>query len=111
MAYSDLETASVNLKSALLDAAGVVPAEFAAIERQAVSLGNVLPGTTADFLGAARALSEQGVAMNTIMDGGLKAAAHLSVVLDLPARAAAEMTAKLREAYGLADNELRRWRT
>nr|VFK16291.1 MAG: phage tail tape measure protein, TP901 family, core region [Candidatus Kentron sp. LFY] len=104
--FAQLEDASVGLESALLDSTGKAPAQFAAIEKQAISLGNVLPGTTADFLSAATALSQQGVAMNTILDGGLKAASYLSVVLKLPAAAAAEMTAKLRESYGLADHEL-----
>nr|VFK17441.1 MAG: phage tail tape measure protein, TP901 family, core region [Candidatus Kentron sp. LPFa] len=106
MAFAHLEDASVSLKSALLDSTGKVPPQFAAIEKQATSLGNILPGTTADFLAGARALSEQGVAMDTILKGGLKSASYLSVVLKMPAQEAAEMTAKLREAFGLADNEL-----
>nr|VFK45765.1 MAG: phage tail tape measure protein, TP901 family, core region [Candidatus Kentron sp. TC] len=104
--YARLEDASVGLRSALLTNTGDVGEEFAGIEKRAISLGNILPGTTADFLGAATALKEQGVGLKTILTGGLDAASYLSVVLRLPADAAAEMTAKLRESYGLADDEL-----
>lgn len=105
-AYADLEDATTDLKVAMLDNLGRVPKQFEAINKQAVELGNLLPGTTADFIGAGRALIEQGTAFDTIINGGLKSSSYLSVLLKMPARDAAEMVAKLREAYGLADNEL-----
>ena len=43
-----------------------------------------------------------------MLGGGLEAAASLGVVMNMPAEAAAEMTAKLREAYKLSDSELPR---
>ncbi|MGP8438678.1 phage tail tape measure protein [Paraburkholderia fungorum] len=49
---------------------------------------------------------EQGVAVGSVLNGGLKAAANMSVVLRVPAEEAGEMAAKLREAYKLSDNEL-----
>lgn len=105
-AFSDLETATTDLRIAMMDNLGQVPKQFEEINRQAVQLGNVLPGTTADFIDAARALIEQGTGFDTIINGGLKSASYLSVLLKMPAREAAEMVAKLREAYGLADSEL-----
>ena len=49
---------------------------------------------------------EQGVAMESVLGGGLKAASYLSVVLRMPTEEAGEMAAKLREAYKLSDDEL-----
>lgn len=105
-AFTELEDAMTDLKIAMLDNLGQVPRQFEAINRQAIQLGNILPGTTADFIGVARALQEQGTGMDTVLNGGLKAASYLSVLLKLPGAEAGEMVAKLREAYGLADNEL-----
>lgn len=105
-AFARLEDATTGLKVAMMDNLGRVPAQFEEINKQAVALGNLLPGTTADFINAARALIEQGTGLDTILNGGLKSASYLSVLLKMPAQEAAEMVAKLREAYGLADNEL-----
>ena len=105
-AFADLETATTDLKISLMDNLGQIPKQFDAISKQAVELGNILPGTTADFMGVARALQEQGTGMDSIMNGGLKAASYLSVLLKIPGHEAGEMVAKLRESYGLADNEL-----
>lgn len=105
-AFAQLEDATTSLKVAMMDGLGKVPDQFQAINKQAIELGNILPGTTADFIGAARALIEQGTGFDTILNGGLKSASYLSVLLKMPAAEAAEMVAKLREAYGLADNEL-----
>lgn len=106
MAYARLDDAVTNLQVAMMDRTGKIGAEFAEIKKQAIDLGNVLPGTTADFANVATALLEQGTALDVVMKGGLKAASHLAVVLKLPPAEAGTMVAKLREAYGLADNEL-----
>jgi TP901 family phage tail tape measure protein len=103
--FSALEDASNALKMAMLDKNGVAEG-FDAVNASAIALGDRLPGTTADFLAAARALKEQGVATQSVLGGGLEAASNLAVVMKMPAEAAAEMTAKLREAYRLADEEL-----
>jgi TP901 family phage tail tape measure protein len=105
-AFADLEDATTDLKIAMLDSLGQVPRQFELINQQAIELGNILPGTTADFIGVARALQEQGTGMDSVLNGGLKAASYLSVLLKMPGAEAGEMVAKLREAYGLADNEL-----
>ncbi len=94
------------LQVAMMDKNGQVDGSYEAIKRQAIELGNLLPGTTADFVGTARALMEQGVAMESVLGGGLKAASYLSVVLRMPTEEAGEMAAKLREAYKLSDDEL-----
>lgn len=94
------------LQVAMMDKNGQVSGSYDALKRQAVELGNILPGTTADFAGTARALMEQGVAIESVLNGGLKSASYLSVVLRVPADQAGEMAAKLREAYKLSDSEL-----
>lgn len=105
-AFADLDEASTNLRVAMMDNLGQIPGQFAEINKQAVELGNLLPGTTADFTNAATALIENGTALDNVIGGGLKAASYLSVILKMPARDAAEMVAKFREAYGLSSSEL-----
>lgn len=105
-AFARQDDALNALQVAMMDKNGQVNASYDALKRQAVELGNILPGTTADFAGTARALMEQGVGIQSVLGGGLKAASHLSVVLRVPAEDAGEMTAKLREAYKLSDAEL-----
>lgn len=105
-AFADLDEASTNLRVAMMDNLGQIPKQFAEINKQAVELGNLLPGTTADFTNAATALIENGTALDNVIGGGLKAASYLSVILKMPARDAAEMVAKFREAYGLSSSEL-----
>lgn len=94
------------LQVTMMDHTGKVNEAYGALRAQVVQLGNDLPGTTADFAGTANALLEQGVALKSVLGGGLQAAAHLAVVLRIPADAAGEMTAKLREGYKLSDDEL-----
>ena len=105
--FSTLEDASTRLKVAMMDSDGMT-AGFEELDALATSLGDRLPGATSDFQNAARALMEQGVAIQSVLGGGLEAAASLGVVMNMPAEAAAEMTAKLREAYKLSDSELPR---
>lgn len=105
-AFVRQDDAANALKVAMMDASGDAGEHFEAVRRQAIELGNLLPGTTADFMNAARALNEQGVATSSVIGGGLAAASHLAVVMRMPAESAAEMTAKLREAYKLTDDEL-----
>lgn len=105
-AYVRQDDALNALQVAMMDKNGQVNSSYGALKRQAVELGNILPGTTADFAGTARALMEQGVAIESVLNGGLKSASYLSVVLRVPADQAGEMAAKLREAYKLSDGEL-----
>jgi TP901 family phage tail tape measure protein len=105
-AFMRQDDALNSLQVAMMDKNGQVGESYKELKRQAVELGNILPGTTADFVGTARALMEQGVGIESVIGGGLKSAAQLSVVLRMPADEAGEMAAKLREAYKLSDQEL-----
>lgn len=105
-AFVRLDDAITDLQVSMMGKDGGVAKGFEEIKRQAIELGNTLPGTTADFVKVSTALLQQGTAVDALIGGGFKAAAHLSVVLKMPGEQAGEMVAKLREAYGLADNEL-----
>lgn len=104
-AFEDLDEAMNNMQVAMLNSAGKVPAQFEEIKKQTIELGNVLPGTTADFVNVATALKEQGMPVEAIVGGALKASAHLSVIMKMVPEQAAEMTAKLREAFAIPEDE------
>lgn len=105
-AYMRREDAETDLRMAMLQKGGKLPSSFKSISRQSKTLGNQLPGSTADFYGAARALVEQGVSDKIIAEGGLKAASYLGVISGIDPALAATITAKSREAYGLSGKEL-----
>ncbi|MDB0571448.1 phage tail tape measure protein [Ralstonia solanacearum] len=105
-AFADLEQATADLKISMMDAAGNVPDAFAKISKEAEVLGNKLPGTTKDYMMAARALIEQGTPANVVANGGLRASSYLGALLDMDRYEAATTVAKMREAYGLKDEEL-----
>lgn len=105
-AYMTREDAETDLRMAMLQNGGKLPSSFGSISRQAKTLGNQLPGSAADFYGAARALVQQGVSDNVIAGGGLKAASYLGVISGIDPALAATITAKSREAYGLSGKDL-----
>lgn len=105
-AYMRREDAEADLRMAMLQNGGKLPSSFGSISRQAKTLGNKLPGSTADFYGAARSLVQQGVSDKVIASGGLKAASYLGVISGIDPALAATITAKSREAYGLKGSEL-----
>ena len=105
-AFADLDEASTDLRVAMMNNFGQVSSSFDGIMKRSIELGNQLKGDTADFVNTATALKENGVAEESILKGGLDAASYLGVVLKMVPAQAAEMTAKFREAFGLAENEL-----
>lgn len=104
--YADLESAQADLKIALMAKGGKVSAAYDEIMRQATNLGNKLPGATKDFVAAASALKEQGMTESAITGGGLTASAYFGVLANMDQYQSATTIAKMREAYGLGDNEL-----
>lgn len=105
-AYAELNAATTALSVAQLKADGTLPKELADVKKQAIELGNILPGTTADYLRSATALLENGTQLSAVVHGGLKSASYLGVILKLPSDEAAEMVANFRESFGLAETEL-----
>jgi len=104
--FSNLQTATTDLKVSMMEAGKIVPAEFEKIVSKARELGSRLPGTGEDFMKAGKALVEQGVNFKSIIDGGLEATSYLAVLLKLEKDRAAEFIAKAREVHGLQDRDL-----
>lgn len=104
--YSNLESATSDLKVAMLDSSGRVSKDFDKIAAEAKTLGEKLPGGTKDFMLAARALIEQGVPTNVIANGGLRGASYFGALVGMDQYQAATTVAKVREAHKLDDAEL-----
>lgn len=109
-AFADLEDSATRLKSVMMKAGGILPAEqFDKVNKLAIELGNQLPGTTSDFQNMFATMIRGGVAAENILSGTGKAAAYLAVQLQLPYEEAARGAAKLKEASGVADSEMMRF--
>lgn len=104
--YSNLESATTNLRVAMMDRNGQVSKDFEGIAAEAKKLGEKLPGGTKDFMLGARALIEQGVPTGVIKNGGLRGASYFGALMDMDQYRAATTIAKVREAHGLRDDEL-----
>ena len=105
-AFLDMDEAITDLKATMLDANGKVGDGFDKIVKKSKEFGNTLPGSQTDYLNIGKALLQQGVSPETIDNGAFKAAANLRVALKLVGEDAATMTAKVREAFQLKDNEM-----
>lgn len=105
-AYAELEESSTRLKTTMMADGGVLSANFEKVNSIAVELGNRLPGTTADFQNMFATLIKSGISEKSILDGVGKASAYLAVGLKLPYEEAAKLSAKLKEATGVADGEM-----
>lgn len=108
-AFMELEDASTQLRSTLMEASGEVPKVFEKIDSVAKKLGAELPGTTSDFYRMASAMKALGVSGETIAGGALETAAYLGAVLKplgVTYEQAAEYTVKFAEALGIAEKDL-----
>ena len=105
-AYADTETASADLRAAMMDNTGKVSAQYKDIENLATRLGDSLPGTTADFKNLMTMLIRQGMSAQTVLGGTGEAAALLAVQLKKSPEAAAEMAAKLQDATRGTEKEM-----
>ena len=105
-AYAESETASTDLRVAMMDSSGKVPAEYQKLDQLATSLGDKLPGTTADFKNLMTMLMRQGLSAQSVLGGTGEAAALLAVQLKQTPEAAAEMAAKLQDATRGTEKEM-----
>lgn len=108
-AFADLEDASNGLKMTMMDKNGNVSKYFGEISKQAVQLGNDLPGTTADFYDVAASLQALGVSEKAVAGGVLKSAAYLGIALKrfgVDYQQAAEYAAKFKEALAIDEKEM-----
>jgi TP901 family phage tail tape measure protein len=107
--FMELEDASLRLKSTFMEAGGVVPEVFTKIDEEAKKLGAELPGTTADFYRLAAVMRQLGVEGDILASGGLRAAAYLGAVLNIPYEVAGEYVAKYAQALGIAGKDLEKF--
>lgn len=105
-AYAELEDAATSLQVTMMKANGQVSENFVKINGIAIELGNRLPGTTRDFQNMMAMLLRSGVTEEQILNGVGKSAAYLAVLLKLPYEEAAKTAAKLKEATGVANNDM-----
>lgn len=105
-AYAEAEDASTNLKVAMMQSNGQVNGAFENINRLANSLGNRLPGTTADYQNMMTMLVRQGMSAQAILGGLGEATAYLAVQMKMPTEAAAEFASKLQDATRTSENDM-----
>ncbi|HFC6370079.1 TPA: phage tail tape measure protein [Neisseria lactamica] len=105
-AYAQSETASTDLRAAMMDSSGKVGKDFQEIDELATRLGDKLPGTTADFKNLMTMLLRQGLSAKTVLGGTGEAAALLAVQLKKTPEEAAEMAAKLQDATRGTEKEM-----
>ncbi|HGO8147416.1 TPA: phage tail tape measure protein [Neisseria meningitidis] len=105
-AYAQSETASTDLRAAMMDSSGKVGADYQRIDELATRLGDKLPGTTADFKNLMTMLLRQGLSAKTVLGGTGEATALLAVQLKKTPEAAAEMAAKLQDATRGTEKEM-----
>lgn len=106
VAFAKQEDAATGLKVAMMDASGAVGSDFEKINKLAISLGNKLPGTTADFQNMMQMLVRQGIPAQNILSGVGEASAYLAVQLKKTPEAAAEFAAKMQDATGTASEDM-----
>lgn len=104
--FAKAEGAVTDLRVSMMGQGGTVRQEFQAISDLATSLGNKLPGTTADFQTMMSTLIQQGMSSKAILGGLGEATAYLGVQLKLPYDQAALFAAKLQDATGTAEKDM-----
>lgn len=105
-AYAEAEDASTNLKVAMMQAGGQVASTFDQINSLANTLGNRLPGTTADYQNMMTMLVRQGMSAQAILGGLGEATAYLAVQMKMPTEAAAEFASKLQDATRTSEKDM-----
>jgi hypothetical protein len=106
-AFADAESAAIGLKSALMTNDGLSKG-FQELSDISTELGNKLPGTTADFARMAMVMKTNGLATDSMINGGLKAAAYLAIAtqgLGETYESAALGITKISNVFGVADKD------
>lgn len=105
-AYADSENASTQLAASMMGPGAKVLPEFVKLNKLAVSLGDRLPGTTADFQNMMTMLRRQGMSAQAILGGLGEATAYLGVQLRMAPTDAAEFAAKLQDATQTSEKDM-----
>lgn len=104
--YKDLEDASTNLKISMMQDGGTIAKEFDAVNAKAIELGNILPGSTADFQNMFAKMINSGIDAKLLMGETGKAAAYLAVNLRLPYEEVGRGATQMQRALGVADKDM-----
>ena len=105
-AFAPNEDSATQLKVSMMDGNGKVAEDFKKITDLATSLGDRLPGTTADFQNMMTMLRRQGLSAQSILGGTGEAAAYLGVQLKMPVEEAAEFAAKMQDATRTSEKDM-----
>ncbi|MFC0669476.1 phage tail tape measure protein [Azotobacter chroococcum] len=105
-AYAPAEDAAAQLRASMMGADGSVAEDFAKISALATSLGDRLPGTTAQFQEMMTMLRRQGISAQSILGGTGEAAAYLAVQLKMGSTDAAEFAAKMQDATRTTEGDM-----
>ncbi|WP_025808338.1 phage tail tape measure protein [Pseudomonas chlororaphis] len=105
-AFAPNEDSATQLKVSMMDGNGKVAEDFKKITDLATSLGDRLPGTTADFQNMMTMLRRQGISAQSILGGTGEAAAYLGVQLKMPVEEAAEFAANMQDATRTSEKDM-----
>jgi TP901 family phage tail tape measure protein len=106
-AFADLDEAAKNLQSTMTRDGGIMDTkQFEASTKLAKDLSDYLPGTTADILNMFNTMEQTGISADSVLNGVGKSAAYLAVAIKMPYDEAGKFAAKMKEATGIADNEM-----
>lgn len=105
-AFAPNEDSATQLKVSMMDGNGKVSEDFKKITDLATSLGDRLPGTTADFQNMMTMLRRQGISAQSILGGTGEAAAYLGVQLKMPVEEAAEFAANMQDATRTSEKDM-----
>lgn len=106
-AFKDLQDAETRAQVAFMTRSGT-DTWFSAISKEAVRLGNLLPGTTRDFEQMAAQLKEMGISSESIANGGLEATADLRVLINgVSPEDAADLVATFKNSLHVADADFK----
>ncbi|MEQ1511661.1 MAG: phage tail tape measure protein [Lysobacteraceae bacterium] len=106
VAFARQQAAAAQLQASMMAADGKVSAEYARIDALAKSLGNRLPGNTADFYEMFTMLRRQGMSSQVILGGLGEATAYLGAQLRIPYTEAAQFSAKLQDATRTGERDM-----
>ncbi|MFV3316440.1 phage tail tape measure protein [Pseudomonas sp. NY15374] len=105
-AFAPNEDSATQLKVSMMDGNGKVAEDFKKISDLATSLGDRLPGTTADFQNMMTMLRRQGISAQSILGGSGEAAAYLGVQMKMPVEEAAEFAANMQDATRTSEKDM-----
>lgn len=107
--FGEADANARSLMATMMRTGGQVPESFKKMKEIAERLGETLPGTNSEFFRLANIMKGQGLSDNSLLAGGLEAAAKLGVVLrdnGVELEEAAESMAKFKNSLGIDDKDL-----